>query len=339
MPVQSLWWKARTRACFPSNQQFSAENDGKTFILSIGAVIAATFALAPSALAGIAFQEAAKAGSAVNIASKATENRLLIEDLRVVQLAIAPILIQSQSDFAVAGMVGEPGRPISVDITMPAFNATDYLLLSFRRLPKDFSLSSGFRTAEAWLVSAHEAKNLWLIPPKDFNGEFDLEVQLIRGQNVEPVVQTVRVKVQPQNVAGRKEPQTQATSGTIPEVLPSDIKQEQVQSLATETNIAGRQEPINQEKEEELLTLARSMLQQNDISAARLVYARLARQGSVRGALTLAQTYDSAFLSHYDVTGLQPDMEKAKYWYGVAASLGSEDASGRLLALEGAGQR
>jgi TPR repeat protein len=81
------------------------------------------------------------------------------------------------------------------------------------------------------------------------------------------------------------------------------------------------------------------MLAQNDITAARLIYARLAREGSQEGALTMARTFDPAFLSRYATTGLQPNTEKAKYWYGIAAKLGSSDASKRLLALDGAERR
>jgi hypothetical protein len=78
------------------------------------------------------------------------------------------------------------------------------------------------------------------------------------------------------------------------------------------------------------------MLDQNDIAAARLVYTRLVHQGSLQGALILGQTYDPVFLSRYRLNGLTPDTAKAKYWYEVAARLGSKDASVRLLALRSA---
>ncbi|NJM34501.1 MAG: sel1 repeat family protein [Rhodomicrobium sp.] len=245
--------------------------------------------------------------------------------------APAPILIQAGDEFVIGNMRGAPGRPLALNMRLPDFQPSDYVLLSFRGLPDDFSLSSGFRTAEAWLVSAHEAKTLWLIPSKTYEGTFDVEVQLIRGQNIAPLVQTARVQlsaessVQPNAISNG-----QTTVGTV-------VKQPLSRNSAAETppELTKSESRVDQQKETELMSLASRLLEQNDIAAARLIYARLAHQGSVQGALTMAETYDSSFLSKYDVMGLQPDVEQAKYWYNIAAKLGSEDASSRLLALEG----
>jgi hypothetical protein len=251
--------------------------------------------------------------------------------------APAPILIQAGEPFAIKDMIGISGRPVELNIQMPDFEPSDYVLLSFRGLPDDFSMSSGFRTTKAWLVSAHEAKNLWLIPPRTYEGRFNIEVELIRGQSAATLTKTVMVELKPE-VA----PQSNMGSLSAQDVAGAVASQPAAKSAGGEISTpptaesAARTDP---RKEAELMALALSMLKQNDIAAARLIYARLAHQGSVRGALIMAETYDPSFLSKYDIRGLQPDMERAKYWYGVAAQLGSKDASSRLLALEGGTRR
>lgn len=217
-------------------------------------------------------------------------------------------LVQERDRFVVKDLIGYGGRQVAVAIEMPLFARTDHLLLSFRGVPENFALSSGFRTASAWLVSAHEAANLSLIPPEDFVGSFKLEVLLIRGQSVPPLVQSVRVEFRPEALAE--------------------------QDFGALTRPAAAEKRTEPDKEKQLMEVAADLLRQNDIAAARLIYARLAHERSVQGALAMAQTYDPVFLSKYNVTGLRPDKEKAKHWYGAAASLGSKDAPERLLTLE-----
>jgi hypothetical protein len=239
------------------------------------------------------------------------------------------IRVQDQGEFAVADMIGGAGKPIPFNIALPPHQPTDYMLLSFRGLPEGFSLSSGFRAADAWLVSVREAPGLRLIPPKDFDGAFDLEIQLSRGRNAGRLAQQIRVEFRPRDVARSAPP------AAVPEAALSDPSSTGAVAVNTASDpSASPAQAVAAEKERELLETAATMLKQNDITAARLIYARLAREGSREGAITMAQTYDPAFLSHYETTGLQPDSDKAKHWYGIAASLGSTDASRRLLALE-----
>lgn len=271
-----------------------------TFALS--ALLAAAFACESGALPTAWAQEAAKAGRGPAALSPSHED--------AAGDGTALMFVQARDRFTVKDLVGYEGRPVAVAIEMPTFASTDYVLLSFRGLPEDFALSSGFRTADTWLVSAHELINLTLIPPEGFVGSFRLEVLLIRGQSVPPLVQNVRVELR---------------SGARAE-----------QNAAAPTAASAPVNRIAPDKEKQLVETAAGLLQQNDIAAARLIYARLAREGSVQGALAMAQTYDPVSLSKYNVTGLQPDKEKARYWYGMATRLGSEDAPKRLLALEAA---
>jgi hypothetical protein len=310
-------------------------------VIALGAILTAALAIQPGALAGTLAQEAGKAGAGIAaVLYKRDGAGTGGTDHAIPALT----LIQMQGQFTVADLVGHAGDSLQLNINVPPHKPTDYMLLSFRGLPKNFSLSSGFRAAEAWLVSAHEAENLRLIAPKDYVGSFKLEVQLLRGQTADPAVEHVRIELRPQAPAKRAEdaveapkakakadlpiePAATTETAAMPGPAPAGIGQ-----LSKSTHIAS-------DKERQLLDTASRLLTQNDITAARLIYARLAREGSLQGALIMAQTFDPAFLASYQINGLQPDKEKAKYWYGVAASLGSKDASGRLLALEAADRR
>ncbi len=79
-----------------------------------------------------------------------------------------------------------------------------------------------------------------------------------------------------------------------------------------------------------LLRRGREMVGIGDISAARLLFSRVAEAGNAEAMVALGQTYDPAALG---VTGalMQPDPAEAARWYGQAARNGSEEA-GTLLA-------
>jgi hypothetical protein len=325
-------------------------------VIALGTILAAALAFEPGALANALAREAGKAGAGVSAALSKHEDAG--EGGGTQHPVPALTLVQMQGQFAVADLVGHAGGSLQLDIKVPPHKATDYMLLSFRGLPKNFSLSSGFRAAEAWLVSAHEAEDLRLIAPKDYVGTFRLEVQLLRGQSADPVVQSVKIELlRPQALAKRNGPAADAPAPAPrateapapaaratpePRVSPAGTTETAaIQDAAPQSDVTQppRSARIAVDKEQQLLDTASRLLAQNDITAARLIYARLAREGSLQGALTMAQTFDPAFLASYQINGLQPDKEKAKYWYGVAARLGSKDASGRLLALEAADRR
>jgi hypothetical protein len=90
---------------------------------------------------------------------------------------------------------------------------------------------------------------------------------------------------------------------------------------------------LSKATEEALLQRASHQLNLEDISGARRTYEALAAQGSQRGALGLAETYDAMFLARHNVIGLKPDLRLARQWYEKAASLGSSEAAERLKIL------
>jgi TPR repeat protein len=77
-----------------------------------------------------------------------------------------------------------------------------------------------------------------------------------------------------------------------------------------------------------------ALLTNGDISGARLMYQRLAKEGEAMAALALAETYDPLVLGKSNITGgMTPDVALAQSWYEKAKSLGSTTAPGRLERL------
>lgn len=82
-----------------------------------------------------------------------------------------------------------------------------------------------------------------------------------------------------------------------------------------------------------LLKRADALIASGDVAAARLVLRRAADAGDAHAAMTLAETYDPAFLEKLGVHGFVPDLAMARSWYEKARAFGSAEAPQRLETL------
>jgi hypothetical protein len=83
-----------------------------------------------------------------------------------------------------------------------------------------------------------------------------------------------------------------------------------------------------------LLHRGETTLRQGDIISARLFFERAAQEGSARGAILAAKTYDPDFLATIDVLGLWADVPLAIKWYQFASTVyGDQEARQRPSAL------
>jgi NitT/TauT family transport system substrate-binding protein len=84
----------------------------------------------------------------------------------------------------------------------------------------------------------------------------------------------------------------------------------------------------------EMLRNGAQLMASGDVSGARLMYQRLAKEGEASAALALAESYDPQVLRKSSITrGVTPDVALAQSWYEKAKSLGSRVAAERLDAL------
>ena len=67
-----------------------------------------------------------------------------------------------------------------------------------------------------------------------------------------------------------------------------------------------------------------------DLAGARILFQRAAEAGDATAATALGATYDPTVLAKLGAVGIGADLERARFWYQKAASLGSTDARRRL---------
>jgi hypothetical protein len=85
-----------------------------------------------------------------------------------------------------------------------------------------------------------------------------------------------------------------------------------------------------------LVKRGHDLLQNGDLTSARLILQRAVEAGSADAALALGATFDPSVIRRLGVIGIAPDIARARQWYQKAAELGSAAASQQLTNLEGA---
>ena len=84
------------------------------------------------------------------------------------------------------------------------------------------------------------------------------------------------------------------------------------------------------DQEDKMLKRGSTLLTQNDIAGARLVFHYLASHGSAKGAFALAESFDPKKLAGRHIAGVTPDANQARTWYTRAAEMGSKEAAAIL---------
>jgi hypothetical protein len=247
---------------------------------------------------------------------------------------------------------GPAGLPVSMGISVNHNDTNGYAFLMFRGLPEGFAFSTGFQVKQSWVVSLRDLQNLKLVPPAGYQGQVELRVLLVRGQDETVESQTIVAsfgnapaeiaRVEPKVdeapvVAPSQQILTSAASSPAPEE--EEGRSAKPPSAGAETLLEASipdELQITRDQEQSLLQRAAQLVAVGEIASARLMFEHLARQGSGLSALALAKTFDPIyFRSMKTLGGLSADPEKARIWYGVAAQLGQEEAEDRLSALVG----
>jgi hypothetical protein len=210
-----------------------------------------------------------------------------------------------------------------------------------RGLPAELTLSAGFRLKDSWAVSLRDLANLALISPPDYEGNFEVEVLLIKGRNTPADSRVITVEILPMDAGNpnaiaaaprrQEAPAPQILTAAPPEPVEPP---QQLRAAPERPSLAARPSmEISSEMEASMIDRASDMLANGDVAGARLLLEHVARKGSGKAAMALGRTFDPRFFRSIDTVGLRPDAAKAKEWYGKAAELGEEDARKMLGAL------
>lgn len=103
-----------------------------------------------------------------------------------------------------------------------------------------------------------------------------------------------------------------------------------VTEIAASQSAQGKVAALTPMEEQVLMRRATAFVKAKDIAGARMILEYLARRRSAIGAYSLAQTYDSKFLSRLGAIGVMPDQARAQKWYKRAAKFGSKEARNHL---------
>jgi hypothetical protein len=233
--------------------------------------------------------------------------------------------------FSVSDIRGISGRPTAIPVSLPSARSADYSLLMIRGLPKTIALSSGFRFEDSWAVSLSDVESLAMLAPSDFDGRFNLEVQLIKGQDQAPEKLSVAVEIRPRtaSIAPAAGVVSQTTYGGGSTRLG---ERERIIAPAIAPAPAAPQK-VSAKEEASMMEQGNRLLQTGDITAARMVFERIGRKGSALGAYGAGLTFDPEYFKITKVVGLRPDAKKAKEWYKKAADLGNQEAVKRLSSI------
>jgi hypothetical protein len=225
--------------------------------------------------------------------------------------------------FSVDRIVGKAGTTFPVKVHLPSLLQTNpdtkaaYTFLMFRGIPDGMSLSSGFRTANAWMVSINEIESLALYVPPKFQGDFPIDILFYNGEAASPAKLSVFIHVLSAKEGG---------GASLPALPPPATQERQA--------LAHRTFGISKTEEDNLLHQAEQQLQNGNIVFARLLFEQLAAHGSAQGAFAMAQTYDPTVLEQIGAIGVRGDVELAKYWYRKAAELGNVPVSDMISAMK-----
>ena len=213
-----------------------------------------------------------------------------------------------QRAFEVHDVVGFPSRPIALSIVLPKPLGETDAFLSIGGLPDGAQLSAGTRMASGfWMLRFDDIEGLTLKLPDSAPAEIQAEAAILRQDGAKSFERNFRISTANQGRASAPEASSQPERAPAPTTI--DLPK------------------MAPDAEKALLGRANVLLEQGDISAARLMLEHGAVKGCVECGFKLAQICDPLYLSKLDVWGVQPDIEKALRWYAWSARYGHPKAS------------
>src|SRR5215831_5864093 len=197
-------------------------------------------------------------------------------------------------------------RPLRTDeatsLTVSTNDAGPNAAVVISGLAAGSALSAGTQLGpNTWQLSAAELDRTVITPPRGFAGAMDL---------------TLELRLADSTVADRKSLQLEWMERGVLVPAKSEPRQHDASDIT------------------EMMRSGAELMANGDVSGARLMYRRLAKEGEALAALALAETYDPPTLRKSNIKrAITPDVALAQSWYEKAKALGSSVAAERLEAL------
>src|SRR5215475_6454641 len=200
----------------------------------------------------------------------------------------------------------EAVRPLLADeaamLTVSAKDAGPNAAVVISGLSAGSVLSAGTQLgSNTWRLSAEELDRAVITPPRGFAGTMKLALELRLADNT---------------VVDRKSLELEWMGRGVAVPAKSEPRQHNASEIAA------------------MMKSGAESMGNGDVSGARLMYQRLAKEGEASAALALAESYDPPMLRKSNITrAITPDVALAQSWYEKAKALGSPVAAERLEAL------
>jgi hypothetical protein len=222
------------------------------------------------------------------------------------------LVVEDQQAFA--------NEPLSLAVNVDHATENESLLLD--GLAQGTTLSAGTSTSpSSWQLPFGQLHTLYLYAPKDFVGVMNTTVDLFGADRRLLDSRAMRLKWIAREPQRTPASASAAAGGTLTVAEPAAAPKTRVPAI----------EPMDPTEAAMLMQRGRDFLSTGDISAARIVFGRLADAGMADGTLALADTYDPDYLAAHNVVGVSGDRATARALYERAKQLGSVEAS-RILA-------
>jgi len=257
--------------------------------------------------------------------------RLLGQSAAILTEQASPSVLRiQQPGFSAQAVRATAGQTVRIPLSLPSQDALKQAgakegsFILVRDIPDGVALSDGIPVNEHWVISLNQARSLKMTVSPETTGSFSIGFLLIGPGN-----RVLAETTLPLTLTAAEDARV-ASVPAEPRQAPA-ISDSPVEKQTPEPETA---EPLSPRMEATLLTRGIELMKQGNVSAARLVFEKLATRGSANGALALAQTYDPAFVPTSAASAISPDVSKALEWYQRASDLGSRQARGRLAALQ-----
>jgi hypothetical protein len=222
------------------------------------------------------------------------------------------------TEIDVTDAFGEPGKPLALQIELPAATVNGPFSLSITGIPPQFDVSRGIRSEADWLFTMKELNGLTITAPVSFAGRFTIGVKLLGVDQKVLAAGSAFVTIREQSNAAPRSAADVAQPAQVPKPQP----------------VAPRSSSMTPSDEAAQLERADALLKSGDISAARLILETLSDEGSGKAAYSLGLTYDPVFFSSNFIRGMAPEPATAAIWYQKAFELGYKEAGSAISRLQ-----
>ena len=241
------------------------------------------------------------------------------------------LIVEDQQAFA--------NEPLSLIVMVqhPQQNAS----LLFDGLAQGTTLSAGAAmSASSWQVPYDQTQGLYLYAPKGFTGVMNTAVSMLGADKQLLDTQAVQLKwiaraPQPLPDPAPPPPPAPKPQAAQPPAQPVVVATVGDPASAGTFKTTAINKPMDPGEAAMLLQRGRDFLGTGDISAARVLFNRLADAGVADAALALAATYDPTYLAAHHVMGVHGDRAQARTLYQRAKDLGSTEAAQILARMTG----